>query len=58
MVTSVHPGGEDMGKALTELLASKDDVHYGVALVSDSKAISMIRRAHTIVDLARRVVLA
>lgn len=45
-----------MAKALRELLAVKDDSHYGSSLVSLSKARQMVRRAKELIDSARLIV--
>lgn len=43
-------------KALRELIASKAEVEYGVALVQKAKAGPLIRRAGSLVELAVEVV--
>jgi HEPN domain-containing protein len=43
-------------KALRELISAKGDVEYGTALVPDSKAESLVRRAQLVVELATRIV--
>ena len=43
-------------RALRELLAAKTDVEYGTMSVSSAKAAAMVRRAHSLVDLAANIV--
>ncbi|HEU0040941.1 MAG TPA: hypothetical protein VFQ15_01195 [Jiangellaceae bacterium] len=43
-------------KALRELLSSKGDVEYGVALVTGAKAEPLVRRARALVELAVQIV--
>jgi HEPN domain-containing protein len=43
-------------KALRELLSAKGDVEYGVALVTATKAESLVRRARILVELAVQIV--
>jgi HEPN domain-containing protein len=43
-------------KELRELVASKSDVEYGVALIQRTKAEPLIRRASSLVNLAAEVV--
>lgn len=43
-------------KALRELISAKGDVEYGTALVPDSKAEPLVRRAQFLVELAIRIV--
>jgi len=45
-----------MAKALRELLAVKDDSHYGATLVSMSKAKQIVRRARELIDSASLIV--
>ena len=56
MLESIAPFGPTLAKSLQDLLAAKDDAHYGATLVSKAKALAMIRRATTIIDAARNVV--
>ena len=51
-----RPEATSAEKALRELLSSKADVEYGVALISAAKAEALVRRARALVDLATRVV--
>ena len=57
MLESISPAGPTLAKSLQELLAAKDDAHYGATLVSKGKATAMIRRASSIIDVARTVVI-
>lgn len=41
---------------LRELISSKADVEYGVALVPESKALPLVRRARNLVELAVNIV--
>ena len=43
-------------KALRELISAKGDVEYGTALVPDTKAEPLVRRAQFLVELATRIV--
>lgn len=56
LLEKVSPNGANMAKALRELLAVKDDSHYGSSLVSLSKARQMVRRAKELIDSARLIV--
>ncbi|MFM8857100.1 MAG: hypothetical protein ACKOI2_07825 [Actinomycetota bacterium] len=56
LLEKVSPNGANMAKALRELLAIKDDSHYGSSLVSLSKAKLMVRRAKELIDSARFIV--
>lgn len=51
-----RPEAASAGKALRELLSAKGDVEYGVALVTRTKAESLVRRARTLVDVGVQVV--
>lgn len=51
-----RPEATSAEKALRELLSSKADVEYGVALISAAKAEALVRRARALVDPATRVV--
>ena len=51
-----RPEATTAEKALRELLSSKGDVEYGVALVSAAKAESLVQRARTLVELAVQIV--
>lgn len=48
--------GDGAERALRDLLASKGDVEYGVALITGAKVDPLIRRASTLVQLAGRIV--
>lgn len=56
LLEKVLPTGLNMAKALRELLAVKDDSHYGSSLVSLSKARQMVRRAKELIDSASLIV--
>lgn len=56
LLERVLPTGVNMAKALRELLAAKDDSHYGSTLVSVSKARRMVRRAKELIDDAGLIV--
>jgi len=51
-----RPEAATAEKALRELLSAKGDVEYGVALVTDTKAESLVRRARNLVDVGVQVV--
>ncbi len=53
LLRSVAPDGPAMAKDLAELLAAKDESHYGTTLVSRAKAQAMVRRAARLVHQAR-----
>jgi HEPN domain-containing protein len=50
-----RPEAPTAEKALRELLSAKADVEYGVALVTATKAESLVRRARTLVELAVQI---
>lgn len=56
LLERVSPTGVKMAKALRELLAVKDDSHYGSTLVSVSKAKHMVRRARELINSASPIV--
>lgn len=56
LLEKVSPAGGKMAKALRELLAVKDDSHYGATLVSMSKAKQIVRRARELIDSASLIV--
>jgi hypothetical protein len=56
LVATVHPHGAEMARDLRALLAAKDDSHYGLHLVSASKAHALLKRARRLVDRAGDVV--
>ena len=43
-------------KALRELITIKGDVEYGTTLITLAKAEALVRRAQTLLDLARQIV--
>ncbi len=53
LVARVSPNGPAMARDLGELLAVKDDAHYGTSLITRSKAENMVRRAVRITGMAR-----
>src|SRR5262245_24466557 len=56
LLMAVAPNGPRTAKALRELLAAKEDSHYGLSLVSRTKARAMLRRASSLVEDARLIV--
>jgi hypothetical protein len=56
LLATVAPGGKEMAKDLGRLLAAKDESHYGVTLVSRTKARRLLGYAHRLIDSARRAV--
>ncbi len=50
LVKTIFPFGTEMARALSELLAAKDDVHYGSSLVSANKAERMVRQATILLE--------
>jgi hypothetical protein len=55
MLATVQPHGQQMSKDLERLLNRKDEVHYGVPLVSPGDAERMVGWATRLVATARRV---
>ncbi len=53
LVARVSPDGPAIARDLGELLAAKDEVHYGTSLISRSKAENMVRRAVRMTGMAR-----
>ena len=51
-----RPESTTAERALRELVSAKGDVEYGVALVTATKAESLVRRAHNLVELAVQIV--
>ena len=51
-----RPDTSTAERALRELISSKSDVEYGVALVTLAKAEPLVRRARTLVDLAVQII--
>jgi hypothetical protein len=56
MLKTVMPHGPAMAKDLGDLVAAKDDSHYGLHLVSEAKATLMLKKATRLAALARQVV--
>lgn len=52
----VRPEATSAEKALRELITVKGDVEYGATLVTLAKTEPLVRRAQTLVDLARQIV--
>jgi hypothetical protein len=50
------PQGASAEKALRELITIKGDVEYGTKLITLAKAEPLVRRAETLVGLARQIV--
>lgn len=55
-VRPVVPHGDLLAKKLGVLVSAKDDSHYGLVLVSEKKARSLLRTARDLVALAVEVV--
>lgn len=53
-----RPEAASAEKALRELITVKGDVEYGTTLITLAKAEPLVRRAQTLVDLARQIVRA
>ena len=51
-----RPEAATAEKALRELLSAKGDVEYGVALVTATKAETLVRRAQALLELAVQIV--
>lgn len=51
-----RPDAASAEKALRELITIKGDVEYGTTLITLAKAEPLVRRAQTLVDLAKQVV--
>ena len=51
-----RPDASSAAKALRELLSAKAEVEYGVTLVTEARALALVRRARTLVELAGNVV--
>ena len=51
-----RPEAASAEKALRELLTIKGDVEYGTTLITLAKADPLVRRAQTLVDLAKQIV--
>jgi hypothetical protein len=52
----VRAGAASAEKALRELISVKGDVEYGTTLITLAKAKPLVRRAQTLVDLAKEIV--
>lgn len=52
LVRGIHPDGHRMSKLLGDVLATKDDSHYGTVLVSDGKAQMLVKKARVLVQWA------
>lgn len=55
LVATVGPGGAEMAKDLRRLVLAKDDSHYGLALVSRNKAVSLVKAAQRLISSAGAV---
>ena len=51
-----HPSAHAAMQALRELISMKADVEYGTTLITLAKAKPLVRRAHTLVELADQIV--
>lgn len=51
-----RPEAASAKKALRELITIKGDVEYGTTLITLAKADPLVRRAKTLVDLAKQIV--
>jgi hypothetical protein len=56
MLKTVMPYGAEMARDLAALVAAKDESHYGLHLVSRTKAKQMLHKAKRLLDHARTVV--
>jgi hypothetical protein len=56
MLKTLMPHGPAMAKDLGDLVAAKDDSHYGLHLVSEAKANLMLKKAERLTALARSVI--
>lgn len=56
ILATVNPGGNQMSQDLRRLVAAKDDSHYGLALVSASKAQQLLRAARRLASASQQVV--
>jgi len=55
LLATVVPHGVRMAKDLGELLAAKDESHYGLHLVTRARAEALLRRAGRMVEAATEV---
>ena len=55
-VLGSRPEAASAEKALLELITIKGDVEYGTTLITLAKAEPLVRRARTLVDLAKQIV--
>lgn len=56
VVAAIEPGGRSMASLYGDLLAAKDDSHYGLSLVTSTKAETMVRKANRLVAWADQLV--
>ena len=55
LVATIELNGKAMAKKLGEVVSAKDDSHYGRALVSSSRAKSMVTKAEALTRWAAKV---
>ena len=55
LLATIEPNGKAMAKKFGEVVSAKDDSHYGLALVSSSKAKSMGTEAEALKKWAVKV---
>ena len=55
LIATIEPNGKAMAKKFGEVVIAKDDSHYGLALVSSSKAKSMVTKAEALTKWAAKV---
>lgn len=58
LVKTLAPHGNTMAKTLADILSAKDDSHYGLTLVNETKARQLALKARKIVDWAHEIVSA
>jgi hypothetical protein len=55
LVKTVRPDGETLAKDLARLLSIKDNVHYGILIISGPEARSAVDRARRMTDTVARI---
>ena len=55
LINAIEPNGKAMAKKICEVVSAKDDSHYGLALVSSSRAKSMGTKAEAFTKWAAKV---
>jgi hypothetical protein len=56
LLRSISPGGPEMARDLSRLLAIKDDAHYGLLDISTQRATSALRQARRLLAAVERLV--